>query len=229
MTEATFNPALFGALAPFIGKRFYLRGVYIAPAPSGPGIILAATDGRRALLAYDRSGIAPEPLILPCPKDIVAACKVKPSQAQRARAHFTPGTPGTLEIRESDRPISPTFCLDPINATYPDILRVVRKAGQESTDSAVPPFNARLLKGFEPVASLDPGTTALGLTARARGMDWPIAIETMKSSSPALIHFDPYLPFFGLLMPLVSSNKLSTGLPEWLQPAQKTPTEETPT
>lgn len=222
MTKATFNPALFWAVAQFASTeevRYYLNGVAVQAHPE-KGVLLIATDGHRMVTAHDPEGYTPQDIIvsvhtgyntaMQAKNGLVKAAKLKPPVGDSARAIMTVDIEAdSVSITVAGETVF-AACKVLVDGTFPDWQRI-RPRGP--FDGACTGFSAKYLGEFHKVAGLDIGSLEKGFVGN--GSKRGIFINTMDAGSPAEILFGDSLPFYGVLMPMRISDT-QCAAPKWL-------------
>lgn len=119
--------------------RYYLNGIYLAPMPSGQGVIGAATNGHVMGIWRDPDGRIERPVIARISKGLASACRKPDTSIENIDGRLTcvqhkPGEGGgafELYVQPNDKPIA--FARTPgvepweVEGKFPAVSRVVPK------------------------------------------------------------------------------------------------------
>lgn len=185
----TINARLLIAAQKFAGKedvRFYLNGVYVAPAPSGDGAVLVATDGHRMAVLHDPEGI--------CDKPAIIATHKRPAISKRADTVTVTFTHPDSDDTTVSAAYSDGFIMltEMIDATYPDWQAIIpqQRSDRDPLDCVPVAVNAKY------VADLATIPTAYGHHHNNT------CIQAFSTGCSMLCTFGDDIPAFAVIMPV---------------------------
>lgn len=203
---AEFSGEYLFRLRRFVSKdaeSFTLTGVLVQPHPMG-GVIMAATDGHRLGVFYDRTGRIDVARVIKLTGEPLRTCKPK-RRLGDPRVVLKPAEDGTImaHVYAGERHV---IAADPIiDGEYPDVGRVVPLFDGSFTPASAA-YNPTYLGEFEDCCV---------------SRDSPaIRIFTKSANDPALVKTD--IPeFVGVIMPCrPKENQTTAELPDWAAPSQ---------
>lgn len=232
--RVTFRTKYAGMLLPFICKewqRYYLHGIYVEPHPDG-GVLLVATDGHTAGIAYDAEGSANGPWICKIGSHLKRAVHsaIRSGEAKvrgERLIHFI-GDTGYVTSRFFTRGKEDPGKLGPhhlaaefvpaIDGTYPDWAKTCLKSPLHLSTSNVlhagpaftPNFNGEFINRFVQAGMIaNPGFRRRNVQAIRM---WPTGVE-----GPAIVQISGVHDFWGVLMPMKSFGRdQPADMPPWL-------------
>lgn len=179
--------------------RYYLNGVHIEPHPTA-GAILVSTDGHRATIAYDHSGVCDRHVIIQLPKGALSRCKPVKDAQLRLLVDPVAGSATINEVVESRDPaVEPTLKSLAtehgvlIDGTFPDWRRIL--PSKEEKPAKVKPtfFNPHYLKEW----------AAIGIEiTKTIGGSGAIRVSLTDGASPSVIRWVGCDSIFGVQMPI---------------------------
>lgn len=89
-----FTAEAVSPLSLFVAKhdiRFYLHGLFVAPAPNGKGCVIVGCDGHRMAMWYDASGQCSQEKVFKITPEFVSACKKRSKNALPRRVKLEDG------------------------------------------------------------------------------------------------------------------------------------------
>lgn len=190
-----FNACIFAAVNMARSNedtRYYLRGVFVKPAPSGKGVIMCATDGARMVVAWDCAGFISEPAILDADKSVLAHCKATKAGHAVIAKDEADSIARVIQV-DSDGDEMATLgagVITVVDGTFPDFDRVIPREFGEHAGKA---YNAAFLSDFGKIAKKLSGDTIRKPAIRVR--------HGKGDGSPDLVTFGD-LPGFGVIMPM---------------------------
>jgi hypothetical protein len=230
MTNYRFSAALFRTVYRFTSKeksRYYLNGLHVSRAPGNqPGVMLAATDGHKLIVAYDPDGFAPDGkgVILrteghklpgavfkePTRYAATRMIEVNPDDTESCCA---PGFLFDMDENGGRLPVG-AHMFEVIDGDFPDITRVVPRFSNCKPVTQASTYDANYLKAF---------TMAAADFCNQRSA--PISIWSEGPNDPALVTFGPAddgkRDLFGVLMPLRANAGADAGRPQWFDTTGK--------
>jgi hypothetical protein len=176
--------------------RYYRQGVSVEPHPE-QGVVLAATDGHRALIAHDPDGTTDGRYIVQFDKAALAACKRSKAEEMNRRVVST-SPADSVWVQQADGEQIHLAKRWNVDGTFPDWRRVLPNRALADTPKHSA-FDARYIASFCDVATLlDDG--------RSRKTGTAITIASGDPLAPALVRFFSTDQVFGVLMPMRGSN-----------------------
>lgn len=191
----SFDANAIGPLSLFLAKsdiRSYLHGLFVTPAPSGSGCILAATNGHQIALWHDKSGECSNNTIIRVEKLMIQACNERSDGPRSVKL-----ADGRLSLVDSAGDDIFIQAVDAeIKADYPSIWRVI-------------PANENLTPGLHGCTSaryLHAIGKAGKIIQRQSGRDVALSHYTVGTDGQGcvLTRFEGAEHFIVVTMPLVS-------------------------